>query len=169
MPNALKRRGSLTIWFDPEMTWAAAPTGTHGRQPDDSGGRETLAFSRFVQRRRSLSMNFLRGTLEQGAVVLPDGSRLATGQIGSGTAGQVVVFGIRPELLALSPDGSGLAAQVEVVEPTGANIQVYARVTGMPICAVFTARHDFLPGQTINLTWPSQKVQLFDKTTGQRV
>ena len=31
--EALKRRGSLTIWFDPEMTWAARPTGKRGRQP----------------------------------------------------------------------------------------------------------------------------------------
>jgi hypothetical protein len=33
---ALKRRGSLTIWFDREMTWEAAPTGKRGRQPDYS-------------------------------------------------------------------------------------------------------------------------------------
>ncbi len=33
MANALKRRGSLTIWFDPAMTWEAAPTGKRGRQP----------------------------------------------------------------------------------------------------------------------------------------
>ena len=32
--KALKRRGSLTIWFDPAMTWEAAPTGKRGRQPD---------------------------------------------------------------------------------------------------------------------------------------
>ena len=30
--DALKRRGSLTIWFDPEMSWDAAPTGRRGRQ-----------------------------------------------------------------------------------------------------------------------------------------
>jgi len=30
--EALKRRGSLTIWFDPAMTWEAAPTGKRGRQ-----------------------------------------------------------------------------------------------------------------------------------------
>ncbi|AUR05779.1 transposase (plasmid) [Phaeobacter inhibens] len=30
--NALKRRGSLTIRFDPEMSWDAAPTGRRGRQ-----------------------------------------------------------------------------------------------------------------------------------------
>jgi hypothetical protein len=33
---ALKRRGSLTIWFDPAMSWKAAPTGKRGRQPDHS-------------------------------------------------------------------------------------------------------------------------------------
>ena len=33
---ALKRRGSLTIWFDPAMAWEAAPTGKRGRQPDYS-------------------------------------------------------------------------------------------------------------------------------------
>lgn len=30
---ALARRGSLAIWFDPEMQWQAAPTGKRGRQP----------------------------------------------------------------------------------------------------------------------------------------
>ena len=33
MANALKRRGSLTIWFNPDMAWAAKPTGKRGRQP----------------------------------------------------------------------------------------------------------------------------------------
>ncbi len=30
--EALRRRGSLAIWFDPEMTWEAAPTGRRGRK-----------------------------------------------------------------------------------------------------------------------------------------
>jgi len=34
--EALKRLGSLTIWFDPAMTWEAAPTGKRGRQPEYS-------------------------------------------------------------------------------------------------------------------------------------
>ena len=29
---ALKRRGSLTIWFDSQMAWEAAPSGKRGRQ-----------------------------------------------------------------------------------------------------------------------------------------
>jgi hypothetical protein len=31
--KALKRRGSLTVWFDPDMAWAAEPAGKRGRQP----------------------------------------------------------------------------------------------------------------------------------------
>lgn len=31
--EALKRRGSLSIWFDPDMTWRPPPTGKRGRQP----------------------------------------------------------------------------------------------------------------------------------------
>ena len=34
--EALKRRGLLTIWFDPAMTWEATPPGKRGRQPDYS-------------------------------------------------------------------------------------------------------------------------------------
>ncbi|MBE3638807.1 IS5 family transposase [Mangrovicoccus algicola] len=34
--DALKRRGSLTIWFDPDMTWRAPPTGKRGRLPSFS-------------------------------------------------------------------------------------------------------------------------------------
>lgn len=30
--EALKRRGSLTIWFDPEINWDAVPNGKRGRQ-----------------------------------------------------------------------------------------------------------------------------------------
>ena len=30
--EALKRRGALTIWFGPEMSGDAAPTGRRGRQ-----------------------------------------------------------------------------------------------------------------------------------------
>ncbi|WP_424984561.1 IS5 family transposase [Microbulbifer sp. S227A] len=34
--ESLKRRGSLAIWFDPEMTWRAPPTGKRGRKPSFS-------------------------------------------------------------------------------------------------------------------------------------
>ena len=30
--DSLKQRGSLSIWFDPEMVWAPPPNGKRGRQ-----------------------------------------------------------------------------------------------------------------------------------------
>lgn len=45
---ALKRRGSLTIWFDPAMTREAAPTGTRGRQPDVSDAALQACLTRKV-------------------------------------------------------------------------------------------------------------------------
>ena len=38
--EALKRRGSLTIWFDPEMCWDAEPTGKRdGQSYSDAASR----------------------------------------------------------------------------------------------------------------------------------
>jgi hypothetical protein len=34
--TALKQRGSLSIWFDPEMTWEPPPSGKRGGQQDSS-------------------------------------------------------------------------------------------------------------------------------------
>lgn len=34
--EALRRRGSLTVWFDPDMVWRPPPTGRRGRQPSFS-------------------------------------------------------------------------------------------------------------------------------------
>jgi len=34
--EALKRRGSLTIWFDPDMVWKPLPNGKRGWQPSFS-------------------------------------------------------------------------------------------------------------------------------------
>ena len=34
--DALKRRGSLTIWFDPDMVWVPPPTDERARQPQYS-------------------------------------------------------------------------------------------------------------------------------------
>ncbi|AUQ65163.1 transposase [Phaeobacter inhibens] len=35
--DSLKQRGSLSIWFDPEMDWIPPPSGKWGRQQQFSG------------------------------------------------------------------------------------------------------------------------------------
>ncbi len=34
--EALRRRGSLTVWFDPDMVWTPPPTGKLGRRQEFS-------------------------------------------------------------------------------------------------------------------------------------
>ena len=69
--EALKRRGSLTIWFDPAMTWDAAPTGKRGRQPDYSGEEDqetvqwTVSPTNAIQ--TCLTMKVLFGMVDIGA------------------------------------------------------------------------------------------------------
>jgi len=120
----------------------------------------------------SPAMNFLRGVHRAqgpGAFVeLADGSRLAAPP-GRAREGQEVVCGVRPEHLALAPEGAGLAAEVAVVEPTGADTQVVARVAGGQFLAVFRERHEFRPGQAIRLAPDPQKTHFFDAASGARL
>ena len=126
----------------------------------------------------SPAMNFLTGTLRRGAsqaeVELDDGTRLAAPPGSSGSDGQSVVFGTRPEHLALVTGGSGgssegIAAQVAVVEPTGADTFVSCRHQGKELAVVFHDRHNFEPGSTIRLMPDMKRSHLFDAGTGRRL
>ena len=55
--KALKRRGSLAIWFDPAMTWEAAPTGKRGRQRNYSDAAIQTCLTKKVLLVRSVSGN----------------------------------------------------------------------------------------------------------------
>ena len=120
----------------------------------------------------SPSMNLLPGTLRrqggQASVELQDGTRLAAPSGSAGSDGQPVVFGTRPEHLALAPSG-GLPAQVAVVEPTGADTFVSCRHHGREVAVVFHDRHAFTPGSTIHLQPDTERAHLFDAGSGQRL
>ncbi|HEU0222789.1 MAG TPA: TOBE domain-containing protein, partial [Paracoccaceae bacterium] len=81
--------------------------------------------------------------------------------------GQPVVYGIRPEHVALAADG--LPAQVAVVEPTGADTMVLFRFGTHAIVAVFHERHELWPGQTVFLAPRRDFAHVFDSRTGLRL
>ena len=83
-----------------------------------------------------------------------------------GEDGQQVVLGMRPEHLTLASHGQGLPATVVVVEPTGADTQVFARVGETEVTAVFRERHDFRAGDSIRLLPDHGRSHLFDAVTG---
>ncbi|TGQ39434.1 MULTISPECIES: sn-glycerol-3-phosphate ABC transporter ATP-binding protein UgpC [unclassified Mesorhizobium] len=121
----------------------------------------------------SPSMNFIEGTLARsdiGVVVeAVDGTRLAAPQEFGGREGQKVVYGVRPEHFSLATGDAGSEAVVEVVEPTGANIEVFATLAAERVCAIFNQRHPFKPGDKIRLATDPDHVHLFDAATGVRL
>ncbi len=123
----------------------------------------------------SPAMNFIKGTLcrtnGDAWVEAPGGVRLAAGPHAAGREGQEVVYGVRPEHLAVVGQGEAAAvpATVTVVEPTGADTFVYGEIAGTQMCAVFTERHDFSPGQQIYLQPKIPVTHLFDAASGTKL
>ena len=118
----------------------------------------------------SPAMNFVKGRLmrngDAGWVETANGAKLPLAPDHGGKDGQTVIYGVRPEHFALDNADGGLKSEVIVVEPTGTEIQVMAKLEGQEICAVFRERHQLSPGQTIGLHPEIDKVHLFDAETG---
>lgn len=74
--EALRRRGSLTIWFDPAMTWEAAPTGKRGRQPDYSDAAIQTCLTMKVLFGMALRQTTVRRSPHRGEPAAPDRSGL---------------------------------------------------------------------------------------------
>ena len=118
----------------------------------------------------SPAMNFLKGTLRLNGKAEfegPGGVRLPLLPAPSGSDGRPAVYGIRPEHFVIADDGA--EAEVQVVEPTGSETQVVAKLGGKEIIAVFRERHQFRPGDKIRLKPDPRLVHLFDEATGERL
>jgi multiple sugar transport system ATP-binding protein len=117
----------------------------------------------------SPGINLLQGDVaaENGAPVLrADGIVLPLPHGAAVKPGQKVVYGIRPEHLRPSTNGTGIAAKVSVVEPTGPEIHIYAELAGTEVCAVTQDRLQLNPGGEVRLAPLLDRVHLFDQATG---
>ena len=102
------------------------------------------------------------GNVDFGASVmlpLPKGARA--------DEGREVLYGVRPEHCALGT--SGLPVEVVVVEPTGADTQLYCRFNGRDVTATIKDRTDCRPGDRIHLVPDLSRAHVFDKASGQRL
>ena len=83
--------------------------------------------------------------------------------------GQQVLYGTRPEHMQLAGGDEGVATEVVVVEPTGADTQVFTKLAGVEITSVFRDRHAFRPGEIIRLRPDPARAHLFDADSGVRL
>jgi multiple sugar transport system ATP-binding protein len=119
----------------------------------------------------SPAMNFLAGEVRpaDGAAQIAFGEGLAVPLPAGSPAkpGQKVLFGTRPEHLGIG--GEGLPAEVVVVEPTGADTQLYCEVGGHDIVVVLRDRTSCRAGDRIHLVPDLSKAHVFDAASGQRL
>ena len=118
----------------------------------------------------SPAMNFLNGRVvnKSGlAFETTGGRRLPLPNATTAKEGQEVVYGIRPEHLHVRDDGTEV--EVVVVEPTGAEVQVFARLDGQDLTAVLRERLLFKPGELVKLAPEPNLVHVFDAGSGMRV
>jgi multiple sugar transport system ATP-binding protein len=118
----------------------------------------------------SPAMNFLPGAIRANGKLGftgPGGAELPLSSAPQGSDGRPAVYGVRPEHFTLAADGA--EATIQVVEPTGSEIQIVAAIGGTEIVAAFRERHPFKPGETIRLKPDPRLVHLFDAQSGQRL
>jgi multiple sugar transport system ATP-binding protein len=82
--------------------------------------------------------------------------------------GQPVLYGMRPEHCTVAAD-QGLPAEVVVVEPTGADTQLFCRFNGQEVTSLVRDRVDCRAGDRIGLVPDLARAHLFDVATGTRV
>ena len=115
----------------------------------------------------SPAMNFLKGTIQNGAFTAGDGTKVPLNGPGMSADGRSVTLGIRPEHFQIDP--TGMPAEIVVVEPTGSETQVVARLAGQDIVGVFRERINVEPGGTLNIRPEPSAMHLFDAQTGERI
>jgi multiple sugar transport system ATP-binding protein len=118
----------------------------------------------------SPAMNFIAGRVQQAEgraqVVADDGTVLGAAANGA-EEGRPVLFGMRPEHFTLCGESDGLAFDISVVEPTGAEILVVGRLGGSDVQVAFKERHNLKYGQRIYLKPRAGQAHLFDRESGQ--
>jgi multiple sugar transport system ATP-binding protein len=118
----------------------------------------------------SPAMNMIKGRIRNNGRASfegPAGVKFSLPGAGTASDGQPAVYGVRPEHFSLADDGA--EAEVQVIEPTGSELQVVAKLGGEDVIAVFRERHQFKPGDKIRLKPDPQLVHLFDEASGQRL
>ena len=82
--------------------------------------------------------------------------------------GQAVLYGIRPEHCLLA-DAAGLPAEVVVIEPTGADTQLFCRFNRQEVTSLIRDRVTCRVGDRVNLKPDLERAHLFDSASGVRL
>jgi len=111
----------------------------------------------------SPAMNFLPGTVADGRFTGPAGIAADAGRIRDGE----VLCGVRPTRLRVVEGGA--MAEVKVIEPTGEETQVIARLGTDDLTVLSNQRLALRPGDRIGVAIAPDSAHYFDPASGQRL
>src|SRR5215468_9036442 len=162
--EAMTMADKIVVMHDGRVEQIGAPLDLYDR-PDN------LFVAGFIG---SPAMNFFPGTIRLNGSAGFDGPagvrlplRLPERRTPELSDGSPVIYGVRPEHFTLADNG--VDAEVQVVEPTGSETQLVAKLGGQDVLAVFRERHQFKPGDCVRLMPNVGLVHLFDRTSGKRL
>ena len=158
--EAMTMADKIVVMHDGRVEQIGAPLDLYDR-PDN------LFVAGFIG---SPAMNMLNGRISlngTAAFEAPAGITFALSNAPAGSDGRPAIYGVRPEHFSLSDDGA--EAVIQVIEPTGSELQVVAKVGENEVIAVFRERHQFKPGDKIRLKPDPRLIHLFDEATGKRL
>ena len=113
-------------------------------------------------------MNVLRGTASDTGITFAGGSYIALSPLPA-APGTAIELGIRPKHFAIAPAGErAVTFDVELVEPTGDEMELRGRMFGQPVSVVVPTQ-PIRVGEKLRLTFPSASAFLFDAATGNRL
>jgi multiple sugar transport system ATP-binding protein len=112
----------------------------------------------------SPAMNVIEGVFRNGAV-----EALGTRWLSNTKAneGQKVKYGVRPEHVDIG--AGGIAAEVVVVEPMGAETELVLQVGGASLIVTTHGRASYNPGDKIHVSPQAEHAHLFDSASGNRI
>ena len=121
----------------------------------------------------SPSMNMLKGEVITEGVRLADGTILPLPPHHKAKLGQKVVYGVRPEHLKLSKTtqgtgilGIGTPGKVNVIEPTGPEMHIYASMGSQEVCSITNDRVSLTRDENVEFSPQLDRVHLFDAASG---
>jgi multiple sugar transport system ATP-binding protein len=157
--EAMTMADRIVVLRDGVVEQIGAPLGLYDRPA-------TLFVASFIG---SPSMNLFKGSVTvkgRPVFLTQSGMELPLKSAPHDIDGRPCIYGIRPEHLAIGDD---FKAEVSVVEPTGSETQVFAKVGGHPIVSIFRDRISAQPGESLPLSPNLDAVHLFDAESGKRL
>ena len=121
----------------------------------------------------SPAMNLLPGKAVFGdgapALELENGVRLPLPEGCGLQPNREIVYGVRPEHVALTDDERGHAVTLTLVEPAGWETHLHADLAGIPVRLLSVERVRKKPGEHARLAIDTGQLHLFDPATGRRI